>query len=83
MTKESPATRAAALERTPMVTSTASQTTPAKVANSLGWNVVCANGQEPSADAGDERGQAADDDLHLHHADARSSWRRPRSSGPR
>ncbi len=43
MTKVSPATRAAAFERTPMVTRTASQTMPAKVANSLGWKEVCAS----------------------------------------
>ena len=30
-----------------MVTSTASQTTPANVANSLGWNVVCARASSP------------------------------------
>jgi hypothetical protein len=38
----SPAISAATVERTPIVTRTASHTTPAKVANSLGWNVVCA-----------------------------------------
>ena len=66
-----PATRAAAFERTPDVTSTASQTTPTKVANSLGWTVVWAGDQEAAADAGDEGGQRPANDLHLHHADAR------------
>ncbi len=47
MTKASPATRAAAIDRTPIVTSTASQTIPAKVANSLGWNVVWATASSP------------------------------------
>ena len=38
---------AAAFDRTPMVTRMASQTTPANVANSLGWNVVWASASSP------------------------------------
>ena len=70
MTKASPAISAAALERMPKVTRTASQTTPRKVANSLGTIVVCCHGQQPTADAGDQGAQGGDDHLHLHDAHA-------------
>ena len=70
-TKASPAISAAAFERTPMVTRTASQTTPAKVANSLGWNVVCARASSPPPIPAMRAAERPRDHLHLHDADAR------------
>ena len=75
MTKVSPAINAAAFERTPMVTSTASQTTPANVANSLGWNVVCASASNPPPMPAMPAANRPRNHLHLHDADAR----RPRA----
>ena len=47
MVKVSPATSAATFERTPMVTRTASQTTPKKVSKLAGWAEVWAVTRKP------------------------------------
>jgi hypothetical protein len=69
MVKVRPATSAAALERTPIVTSAASHTTPRNVAKSPGCAEVCAVTKKPPPIPA-TNAPAGHDDLHLHDADA-------------
>ena len=59
-----PASTAAAIERSPTVTNTASQISPAKVAYDDGSGRPGVQRQQPAAEAGDEGGDGRHQQLH-------------------
>ena len=74
-----PAMSAAVVERTPMVTSTASQTDPGERRELAGLERRLREREERTSDPGDRRRERTRDHLHLHDTDPRGPAPRPRS----